>query len=91
MELPDKNWTLLAKLPTFLSTYLKNNKSNCYAILEIPKLKRVLTQEGARHCRKPLGRRSVGSKISIVIIIYTFVTFTVSNIDFHELPRRILE
>ena len=49
------------------------------------------TQEGARHCRKPLGRRSVGSKISIVIIIYTFVTFTVSNIDFHELLRRILE
>ena len=47
--------------------------------------------EGAQHCRKPLGRRSVGSKISIVIIIYTFVTFTVSNIDFHELPRRILE
>ena len=42
MELPDKNWTLLAKLPTFFSTYLKNNKSNCYAILEIPKLKRVL-------------------------------------------------
>ena len=45
--------------------------------------------EGDRHCRKPLGRRSVGFEISTVIIIYIFVTFTHSNIDFHKLLRRI--
>jgi hypothetical protein len=28
------------------------------------------TQEGARHCRKPLGRRNVGTKISTTSLIF---------------------
>ena len=42
---------------------------------------------GARHCRKPLGRRSGGYEVSTVIIIYIFVTSTYSNIDFHKLKH----
>ena len=41
LELPDKNWTLFLKLPTYLVHTLKD-KSNQYPILEIPKIKRVL-------------------------------------------------
>ena len=50
------------------------------------------TQEGARHCRKPLGRRHVGSKISTIIITYLhFVTFTHSNILLGISWKSILE
>ena len=41
--------------------------------------------EGARHRRKPLGRRSMGFEISTVIIIYIICfAFTHSNIDFQK-------
>ena len=47
------------------------------------------TQEGARHCRKPLGWRNLGIEISTIIFIYIFDTFTDSNTVFHKLLRRI--
>ena len=41
--------------------------------------------EGARHRRKPLGRRNMGFEISTVIIIYIICfAFTHSNIDFQK-------
>ena len=43
-----------------------------------------ITQEGARHRRKPLGRGRGGVKISTIIIIYIFVAFTHSNIDIYQ-------
>ena len=69
-------------------------EKNCSNRLEKKRLIKYmmhLNHEGARHCRKPLGRRSVGSEISTISIIYIFVTFTHSNILLGSSWKSILE
>ena len=76
MDIETKEFIILL-LSTALHFFIKFVVSN------------VTMKLGARHCRKPLVRRSGEFEISTGIIIYIFVTFTHSNIDFHKLPRRI--
>ena len=76
MDIETKEFIILL-LSTALHFFMKFVVSN------------VTMKLGARHCRKPLVRRSGEFEISTGIIIYIFVTFTHSNIDFHKLSETL--